>query len=379
MSFDLSLPDEKVIQQEIIEQVKPADEEKAKLLELAKSNVESIMSLDVDSLEQKKKIIKSVDEFGLTTMTASSNKNAMLKVQVGNLSKSGEEGGTVAKGLTDLQLKLQDLDPSGIDFVKGGLLGKLFNPLRAYFARYQKADAVIADILTSLDKGKATLKNDSTTLEIEQQVLRDLTKRLQKEIELGQFMDEGVERLIAEAEARGDSEEKIRFAKEEVLFPLRQRVMDMNQMLVVNQQGIMAMEVIIRNNKELMRGVERAKNVTVTALRIAVTVASALYNQKIVLEKITALNETTNNIISSTSKMLKDQGVKIQQQAMETNVSVETLKTAFTDVISALDSISTFKQAALPKMKDTIAQFRELADTGEKQIQQLERGSRIGV
>lgn len=98
-------------------------------------------------------------------------------------------------------------------------------------------------------------------------------------------MDESIEAQIELAKLRNEDPDKIRFITEEVLFPLRQRVMDLQQMLVVNQQGIMAIEVVVRNNKELIRGVDRAKNVTISALKISVTVASALYNQKIVLKK----------------------------------------------------------------------------------------------
>lgn len=379
MAFTMEVIDTKAIKEEIVEQVKPVSEEMVQLQETANSNVIEIMGLDLNSLEKRKTILQSVDEFGVDTMQASANKNSLLQVQVGNLSKTGDEGGVVAKGLTELQLQLKDLDPSVMDFAKTGLLGKLFNPMRAYFARYEKADSVIADIVLSLDKGKTTLKNDNTTLEIEQQALRDLTKKLQKEIQLGTMMDQSIEVQIEEAKGRNEDLEKIKFITEEVLFPLRQRIMDLNQMLVVNQQGIMAMEVVIRNNKELIRGVDRAKTVTISALKIGVTVASAVYNQKIVLQKIVALNETTNNIISSTSKLLKDQGVEIQKQAIEANISVDTLKTAFADVISALESINTYKQEALPKMKETIGQFRELADQGEKQIQQLEKGHKLSI
>lgn len=80
--------------------------------------------------------------------------------------------------------------------------------------------------------------------------------------------------------------EKIKYIQDEVLFPLRQKVMDLQQMQAVNQQGYFAMEIVRRNNKELIRAVDRAKHVTVSALRTAVTVASALYNQKIVLDKV---------------------------------------------------------------------------------------------
>ncbi|BFH63088.1 toxic anion resistance protein [Paenibacillus azoreducens] len=379
MSFSMEVASPEEIKAAIEEEVKPVPEEVAKLQELADSNVSAIMELDIDSLEKRKEILQSIDNFGLNTMRMSSDKNNMLQVSVGQLSKTGDEGGQVAKGLAELHTQLKDLDPSIIDFTKTGLLGKLFNPLRAYFLKYEKADSVIADVVVSLDKGKQTLKNDNTTLEIEQQTLRDLTKKLQKEIQLGGMMDASIEAQIDAAKARNEDPDKIRFITEEVLFPLRQRVMDLQQMLVVNQQGIMAIEVVIRNNKELIRGVDRAKNVTVSALKIAVTVASALYNQKIVLKKIELLNQTSNELIAGTSRMLKNQGAEIQKQALEASISVDTMKQAFSDVLSALDSISTYKQEALPKMRDTINQFREMADNGERQIQRLEKGHKLDI
>lgn len=379
MSFSMDVASPEEIKAAIEQEVKPVPEEVAQLKAVADNNVATIMSFDMESLEKRKEILQSIDSFGLNTMKSSSNKNTLLQVSVGNLSKTGDDGGQVAKGLADLHTQLKDLDPSSIDFAKRGFLGKLFNPLRAYFLRYQKADSVIADIVISLDKGKNTLKNDNTTLEIEQQSLRELTKKLQKEIQLGMLMDESIDAQIETAKTRNEDPDKIRFITEEVLFPLRQRVMDLQQMLVVNQQGIMAIEVVIRNNKELIRGVDRAQNVTISALKISVTVASALYNQKIVLKKIQLLNQTTNELIASTSRMLKTQGAEIHKQSLETSVSVETLKQAFTDVLSALDSISTYKQEALPKMRETISQFRELADSGEKQIHRLEKGNKLGL
>lgn len=379
MSFTMEVINEEKLKSVIEEQVKPEPEEVTQLKALASNNVQTILELDIDSLEKRKQVLQSIDSFGMNTMRSSSEKNSLLQVSVGNLSKTGDEGGQVAKGLTELQLQLKDLDPSVVDFAKSGFLGKFFNPLRSYFAKYQKADAVISDIIISLDKGKTVLRNDNTTLEFEQQALRDLTKKLQKEIQLGMLMDTEIETQIEAAKLRQESEDKIRFITEEVLFPLRQRVMDLQQMLVVNQQGIMAIEVVIRNNKELIRGVDRARNVTVSALKISVTVASALYNQRIVLKKIELLNQTTDNLISGTSRMLKDQGAAIHKQSLETSISVDTLKQAFTDVLSALDSISTYKQEALPKMRETIVQFRELADNGEQQILRLEKGQKLGL
>lgn len=382
MSFSMQVVNEEEIKAVIEEQVKPVPEELMKLKATADANVAMIMELDTvskETYEKRKEILQSIESFGLQTMKSSANKNSLLKVSLGQLAKSGDEGGQVAKGLSELQVQLKDLDPSVINFAKSGLLGKLFNPIRSYFQRFEKADVAIADIVRSLDKGKKILENDNTTLELEQLSLRTLSKTLEKEIQLGTLMDESIENQIEKAKIEGEDQEKIKFISEEVLYPLRQRVMDLQQMLVVNHQGDMSYEVVIRNNRELIRGVERAKTVTISALNTAVTVASALYNQKIVLQKITALNQTTNTIIEGTSRLLKEQGVAIQKQAMESAVSVETLKTSFTNVIAAFESISTFKQEALPKMRQTILQFQELAEVGTKQIERLEKGNRIGL
>ncbi|MDR1892053.1 MAG: toxic anion resistance protein [Oscillospiraceae bacterium] len=371
--MQMEIVNTQILKQDVEAEVKPADGDVIALQKLAEQNADEIMMLDLDRLDEKRRMLKSIEEFGLDTIQNSSRKNTLLQTTIGNLSKEGEDGGSVSNGLADLHREIKDLDPSPLDFSKTGVLGKLFNPIRRYFEKYEKADGVIQDIIVSLDKGKNTLKNDNTTLDLEEESLREITKKLNAQLTLGMAMDQQISAQIELAKARGEDEEKIHFVTDEILFPLRQRVMDMQQMIVVNQQGIIAMEVVKRNNKELIRGVDRAKTVTVTALRTAVMVASALYNQKIVLHKIELLNETTGNIIAATGRMLKEQGAAIQKQATESSISPDVLKQAFQDALSALEDISIFKQQALPKMHETVAQFRTLAETGEKEITRLER------
>ena len=299
--------------------------------------------------------------------------NAILNQRIGMFEKQGGESGDVAKGLSELTIKMRDLDPSGIDFVKSGPLGKIFHPVRRYFEKYKTADQEIADIVKSLEKGKHTLQNDNVTLETEEDELRGMAKKMKQNIEIGIKLDESVSAQIENAKVSGVDPEKIKFVEEEILFPLRQRIEDFQQVLTVGQQGIIAMNIIRKNNKELIRSVDRAENVTVTALRTAVTVAGALYNQKIVLEKVNALNETTNHMIAATSKLLKEQGVEVQKQASEAMVSPEVLQQSFHDTMEALEDLSKYRQEALPVMKKTIDTFRELAETGEAQIEKMDQ------
>jgi uncharacterized protein YaaN involved in tellurite resistance len=168
-----------------------------------------------------------------------------------------------------------------------------------------------------------------------------------------------------------------RFIEDEILFPLRQRIQDLQQQLAVNQQGVLAIEIIIRNNKELVKGVDRGINVTVNALNVAVTVALALANQKIVLDKIDAVNKTTNRLIAQTASQLRTQGTEIHKQASSTQLDMETLRKAFVDINAALDDISNFRQQALPQMAEAILEMDNLTKATDEAIQRMEQGTKM--
>ncbi|MCR5704892.1 MAG: toxic anion resistance protein [Eubacterium sp.] len=375
--LDLSLPTQEEVKEQIAQELAPAPQEQTAIATTAEQQAQEMMSVDIDSIQERKEYTDVVDSFGEELMQQAQKKNAILERRIGTLSKQGEEGSEVAKSLEDLTIKMKDLDPSGLDFAKKGPLGKLFNPVRRYFEKYKTADKEIAEIIESLEKGRKSLVNDNTTLEIEQASMREMTKKLNQNIELGMQLDTSVTNAVENAKVSGENPEKIKFIEEELLFPLRQRIVDFQQLAVVNQQGIIAMELIRKNNKELIRSVDRAKTVTVNALRTAVTLAGALYDEQIVLEKVNALNATTNQMIEATARMLKTQGTEIHRQASETAISAETLKQAFADTMEALDEISTYRQEALPRLKDTIGTFQEMVDMGNEQVEKLEKEKKV--
>ena len=375
MAFTLELPKKEEIKKAVEAETAVDRETSLMISDASKEKGDEILNADIDSFQDRKELTKAIEEFGADVVKKSADKNSIMKTRIGELSRAGGESGAVANGLEALSRQMKDLDPSGMDFVKKGPLGNLFNPVRSYFNKFKAADSVIGEIVESLDKGARTLRDDNTTLELEQASMRELTKQLNQKIALGQELDDYLtEQIGRQRDLHGDSE-TVKFVEEEILFPLRQRMIDFNQMLAVNQNGILAMEVIRKNNYELIRSVNRAQTVTVAALNVAVTVAGALYNQKIVLEKVKVLNQATNDMIASTSRMLSTQGAEIQKQAMDSNIQVETLKEAFRETLGALDSINQYKQKALPQMKETIAQFRDLAREGERVIRNMEESA----
>lgn len=378
--FSLEIPSPTAMKRELEVELLPTEPEKQVITDVVPQKAAQILSVNMEDFAERKELSSAFELFGQDLIQKQESKNALLKVRMKDLSRPGGESGEVAKSLEDLSIKMRDLDPSGLDFAKEGTLGKLFNPIRRYFHRFETADAEIAEIIKSLDKGRKILQNDNTTLELEASGLRESTKELNQKIELGTQLDVYLTSQIeAHPAVTAEEDERLKFIQEEILFPLRQRLMDFQSLLAVNQQSIIAMDIIRKNNLELIRAVDRAKTVTVTALRTAVTIAGALYNQKIVLEKVTMLNETTNQMILATSRMLKEQGVAIQKQATEAVISPDTLKQAFADVISALDDISEYKQKALPQMQQTIEDFRTISEEGEKQLNRIENRNKFSL
>jgi uncharacterized protein YaaN involved in tellurite resistance len=305
-------------------------------------------------------------------------RSRMLQAPVRDLSKGTEDGGPVARSLVDLRIEIEKLDPATIDLSPGwatrlvGRIPGVGTPLKRYFMRYEASQTVIDSIIKSLESGRDQLKRDNVTLGSDQKEMRGLTLTLTDQAALAQALDE---RVVNKLDFEIDFEDPRRqFIEEEILFGLRQRTMDLQQQLAVNQQGVLATELIIRNNRELIRGVDRSIDVTVSALQVAVTVALALAHQKIVLNKVEAINRTTSDLIAGTAERLKTQGSTIHEQAASAMLDMDALRSAFTDINIALDEISRYRREALPTMADAIVELDELTAKGEAAIERLENG-----
>jgi len=338
----------------------------------------AVNTTEANDCAQKKAL---VDSMGVDVQRASAHRSKMLQQPIKQLSEKGTDGGPVANSLISLKQEIDELNPNEIDFSVSGVAKALSwipgigNKIEAYFLKYASAQELIDQIIKSLEAGRNQLTRDNETLLQDQVVMQKLTKQLARLIQLGQVIDQ---KLAYQLEREIPAEDpRHAFIAEELLFPLRQRIMDLQQQLAVNQQAILSIELIIRNNRELIRGVDRAINITVSALQVAVTVALALANQKLVLDKIESLNKTTSKLISGTAARLRTQGVEIHKQAASTMLNLEDLKSAFNDINAAMEDISKYRREALPTMFTQIQEMQELTEKGEAAIAKLREGSKV--
>lgn len=358
------------------------DSQEPKLEKQADELIEQLLAIEMQDKERLEEARNAVESMGLGAQQDAARRSAMLNEPLKTLATRAEDGGDVAKSLIDLRIKVEDLDPGGMDFDQGWfmrLLGKIpgvGTPLKRYFSKYESAEPVIDAIIRSLNQGKDQLKRDNLTLTEDQKHMRKAGFSLEQAVKLGQVLDHKLEYKLSREIPAEDP--RARFIQEDLLFPLRQRIQDLQQQLLVNQQGYLTIEMIIRNNRELMRGVDRAVNVTVNALQVAVTLAMALAHQKVTLEKIQAVTATTNSLLAGTAERLKTQGVEIQKQASATAIDMEVLKKSFADINEALDDVSRYRQEALPQMANNILEMDQMAAQAEEAIQRAEKSHQMG-
>ena len=313
---------------------------------------------------------------------AAESSNRLLKSPVKALQEGGlAEGSKVGSTLLELRRTVEDLDPKEASGTKK-FLGMIpfGDKLTDYFHKYQSAEGHLDAILHALRDGQDELGKDNAALNLEKQQLWEAMGRLNQYVYVAERLDARLAAGIADIEAINP--EKAKALRDDVLFYVRQKHQDLLTQLAVSIQNYLAIDIVIKNNIELIKGVDRASTTTISALRTAVMVAQALGNQKLVLTQITALNTTTSGLIERTSEMLRDNSVAIQQQAASATIGLPQLQAAFQNIYQTMDAIDTFKVQALDNMAATIGTLetevtksRDYLARVERQDQRVQHGT----
>lgn len=339
------------------EAVKIDPAQATRLDEMVSSYLDAVTSLDTHDPQFASRV-KDITDLGDVDIRASANvSNRLLDKPMAAMSKGGvSQAGNVSRSLLDLRRTVEDLDPQkqGNLLSPRRLLGiiPMGNRLADYFGKYQSSQGHINAIIVSLYDGQDELRRDNADIEQEKANLWAVMGRLRQYVYLAEQLDTGLTAKIAQIEATDPERAKV--LKDDLLFPVRQKRQDLLTQLAVSVQGYLALDLIRRNNVELVKGVDRATTTTVSALRTAVIVAQALSDQKLVLDQITALNETTGTLIQSTSEMLHQQSGQISEQAASATVDLAKLQKAFQNIYATMDEIDSFKVKALDNLETTI-------------------------
>jgi uncharacterized protein YaaN involved in tellurite resistance len=311
--------------------------------------VEELAALDSNSPEFGKKVDQLTAMGRKEIAEAAGASNRFLDRPV----KAIDKDTGIGADLTELRRTVESLDPKEASKTKKFLgIIPFGNRIDRYFDKYRSSQTHIQKILGSLANGKDELLMDNAAIDTERANLWKTMHKLEQMVHISKSLDQQLEEKANDLDATDPA--KAKAIRETALFYTRQRTTDLLTQTAVTVQGYLALDLVKKNNVELVKGVDRASTTTVSALRTAVTVAQALTNQKLVLEQIGALNTTTAGMIDATGEMLRTQTGAIHEQAASSTIPLETLQRAFQNIYDTMDQIDRFKLQALDNMKQTV-------------------------
>ncbi len=230
-----------------------------------------------------------VEALGRSLQEEAARRASELRIPLADTTAHSADDGEIARALADLRRELDSLDPSELEAQRGvfartlALVPGVGTAASRYVKRLESSRPRVASIIESLEAGRAVLSRDNITLRSDQQRLHDLSHSLEQEIANVQAFDDALVFAIDVELPFGDLRRPL--FEDELVVTVRQRMTDLGQTLAVSEGGVAAIESVMSEHRELIRGIDRTRDLTLGALAVASTAGVEL------ARKVEAFNE----------------------------------------------------------------------------------------
>ncbi len=260
----------------------------------------------------------------------------------------------VTTSLTNLRRTVAELDPAKLPLTGRKLLGMFPVAAGAKRAldRYRAANEPVNALVVDLRGRQDVLRRDNAAIKGERERLWKVMGKLAEAAAFAEAVDGAIEAQAGVFDLTDPG--RANALRADVLYPIRQRHQDLLTQLAVSAQGYLALDLVRKNNDELVRGVERAVSTTVAALRVALLVSGALASQRDVLDEVAALQATTDGLIRANSELLTLQSAEIRKASSDPAVATETIRQSFDRIYASIDAIDGFRADAVRSMAATV-------------------------
>ncbi|CCH31627.1 toxic anion resistance protein [Actinosynnema sp. NPDC047251] len=279
---------------------------------------------------------------------------AMLDRSVRALRDTASPQEHVTTSLSGLRRTVAELDPAKLPLTGRKLLGMFpaANAAKKALDRYRAANEPVNALVVDLRQRQDVLRRDNAAIKGERERLWRTMGRLTEAAAFAEAVDGAVDRQAGVFDLTDPL--RARALRADAQYPIRQRHQDLLTQLAVSAQGYLALDLVRRNNDELIRGVERAVSTTVAALRVALLVSGALASQRDVLDEVAALQATTDGLIRANSELLDLQSAEIRRASADPAVAVVTIRASFERIYAAIDAVDGFRADAVRTMSATV-------------------------
>jgi uncharacterized protein YaaN involved in tellurite resistance len=331
--------------------------EATKLEEVASQNAASIVANPADQA-----LIESLCNIGRSAQSSAAGEMDMLKVRVGDMLKNagGDDSGIV-RGLTDMRLRLREIDPfiaSEIKWYQRAFswfpgYNPMMEALLQIGARWETVQDQIHGIEGSLHKGQEALSKDVNELRNLQGRVLQRQKEVQANAYLAEILCSKIEDAIKSIVSDPVKTKKL----QEVLYDVQLRVQALRKMEVVNEQFLAEIELTIKDNDKLIKSVDNTLQVVPNVLMVALSIQATLQRQRKIASATKALDEYASKVVVQTAEAVGKSGEEIDAIYGNSVIVMEQLMVAQRTLIEAMDKQDQNRVAAIESGKKIISQL----------------------
>ncbi len=317
-------------------------------------------------------------------------------IQYGNLAQSdiskfsdamldqirAKDSGEVGEVLTDLLVKVQDVNIDSIDpNQKGFSLAKLFGGVRKetqkFISRYDKISIQIEKIIDQLDRAKLQLIRDITTLDTMYEKNLEYLKQLDIYIMAGSLKLKDLnEKVMPELKERatrtGDAmdAQKVKDMAE-LISRFEKKIHDLKLSRMIAIQSAPQIRLIQNNDQTLVEKIQSSIMNTIPLWKNQIAIAITMLRQQSALRLQRDVTNTTNNLLARNSEMLKTSSIDIARENERGIVDIETLKKVNEDLIITLEETLKIQQEGREKRAQVEVELKTMENDIKNKLMDL--------
>ena len=317
-------------------------------------------------------------------------------IQYGNLAQSdiskfsdamldqirAKDSGEVGEVLTDLLVKVQDVNIDSIDpNQKGFSLAKLFGGVRKetqkFISRYDKISIQIEKIIDQLDRAKLQLIRDITTLDTMYEKNLEYLKQLDIYIMAGSLKLKDLnEKVMPELKERatrtGDAmdAQKVKDMAE-LISRFEKKIHDLKLSRMIAIQSAPQIRLIQNNDQTLVEKIQSSIMNTIPLWKNQIAIAITMLRQQSALRLQRDVTNATNNLLARNSEMLKTSSIDIARENERGIVDIETLKKVNEDLIITLEETLKIQQEGREKRAQVEIELKTMENDIKNKLMEL--------
>ena len=305
--------------------------------------------LSKDRQDQAKALSEKIDASDSQSIVSY---GAMAQKQIGDFSHQiiaqvqNQDLDVVGEQLRELLARLNDTDPSQLTNQKQNRIQRWFKKQKASLyemnAKYQKVGYQIDEIAGHLTRQKNGLLNDNLQLDSLYQQNLEFFEALNVYIAAAQIKAERLrqEELPALKDQVTSEHDQMTIQKiadlEQFINRLEKRIYDLELTREITIQQAPQIRLIQNANQNLAEKIQSSIYTAIPLWKNQIAIQLSLYRQKDALDAQIAVTDTTNQLLTENSELLKQSSLETARQSERGVVDIETLKHSQQNLIDTI-------------------------------------------